>query len=334
MLAPTPVSALVHSSTLVTAGVYLLYRFAPLPSYFVLFIGLLTTLLSGLAALFECDIKKIIALSTLSQLGIIVTSLGCGERSLSFFHLNTHAAFKALLFLAVGSIIHTYYGSQEVRSSLFLPTSSPYLLVILVLSSSSLCGLVFMSGWGTKEAILEAIFSENSRLFCLFLFYVGIVLTVLYRFRLLRSLLGGSVSVVCSPTFLARSNLIQEPMNWLVCCSLVQGAVFSMNTKLCLTFLSYSDKVFVLLVCCLSLLLGGMLDRVRPLPTLPLTSLKLITTYLSRSCSGSSSLLHTENSIVHGAGLGMLPSLLLPITLGGHVLPKLFCSLAAVFILV
>ena len=213
MLAPTPVSALVHSSTLVTAGVYLLYRFAPLPSNFVLFIGLLTTVVAGLAAFVERDIKKIIALSTLSQLGIIVISAGCGERSLCFFHLNTHAAFKALLFLAVGSVIHTSYGSQELRATVGLPGCSPYLLVVLVLSSSSLCGLTFMSGWCTKEAILEALFSEVSRLACLFLFYLGIALTVIYSFRFIQCLFVGLNSLACSPSFLARSNIIQEPMS-------------------------------------------------------------------------------------------------------------------------
>lgn len=213
ILAPTPVSALVHSSTLVTAGVYLLYRFAPLPSNFVLFIGLLTTLVAGLGAFIERDIKKIIALSTLSQLGIMVVSAGCGERSLCFFHLNTHASFKALLFLAVGSVIHTSYGSQEVRAMTALPGCSPYLLVVLVLSLSSLCGLAFLSGWCTKEAILEALFSEAGRCACLFLFYLGIALTVFYSFRIIQCLFGGLSSLACSPTFLARSSLIQEPMN-------------------------------------------------------------------------------------------------------------------------
>jgi len=120
MLAPTPVSALVHSSTLVTAGVYLLYRYSPVPSNLLIYVGLFTTMIAGLAAITECDTKKIIALSTLSQLGLIVTSLGLGERSLCFAHLNTHAAFKALLFLAVGTAIHSHFGSQEVRSTVTL----------------------------------------------------------------------------------------------------------------------------------------------------------------------------------------------------------------------
>merc|ERR1719290_882011 len=111
ILAPTPVSALVHSSTLVTAGVYLLLRFFPSSSTLLIHVGIFTTLIAGLAAALECDTKKIVALSTLSQLGLIITSLGLGARSLCFAHLNTHASFKALLFLAIGTYIHSIYGS-------------------------------------------------------------------------------------------------------------------------------------------------------------------------------------------------------------------------------
>lgn len=149
-------SALVHSSTLVTAGVYLLYRYIPTHSTILLSVGLFTTLVAGLAASCECDVKKIIALSTLSQLGLIVTSLGLGERSLCFAHLNTHAAFKALLFLAVGTSIHIQYGSQEVRTAVPLRVISPFIIIILVTARASMCGLVFLSGWVTKEAILES----------------------------------------------------------------------------------------------------------------------------------------------------------------------------------
>ena len=127
MLAPTPVSALVHSSTLVTAGVYLLYRFLPVDSVFLVGVGCLTILLAGISACFEFDFKKIIALSTLRQLGLIVSRLGLGFRCFCFAHLNVHAAFKALLFLVVGTVIHSHYGSQEVRASVPLLAISPFL---------------------------------------------------------------------------------------------------------------------------------------------------------------------------------------------------------------
>jgi len=146
MLAPTPVSALVHSSTLVTAGVYLLIRFYPSECRLLVFVGSFTILLAGIAACLECDTKKIIALSTLSQLGLIMFRLGLGKRSLCFAHLNTHAAFKALLFMAVGTVIHAVYGNQESRSCAVLAYSSPLMITTLVVSLLSMCGVFFFSG--------------------------------------------------------------------------------------------------------------------------------------------------------------------------------------------
>jgi len=121
MAAPTPVSALVHSSTLVTAGVFLLIRFYHFLieirffKPFLLFIASLTMLIAGMAANLECDLKKVIALSTLSQLGVIIRALGVGCWKLALFHLYTHAMFKALLFLCAGSFIHRSQHSQDLR---------------------------------------------------------------------------------------------------------------------------------------------------------------------------------------------------------------------------
>jgi NADH-ubiquinone oxidoreductase chain 5 len=120
MAAPTPVSALVHSSTLVTAGVYLLVRFYPVVAsvwigQLLFFFSSLTIVISRIGALYETDLKKIIALSTLRQLGLIMISLAVGFRVLAFFHLLTHALFKACLFLCAGRVIHLYGGRQDVR---------------------------------------------------------------------------------------------------------------------------------------------------------------------------------------------------------------------------
>jgi len=121
MAAPTPVSALVHSSTLVTAGVFLLIRFYPflhslkLFNCILLIVATCTILIAGLRALTECDIKKIIALSTLSQLGIIITRLALNLPHLTFFHIITHALFKALLFIGAGSFINYHIHSQDLR---------------------------------------------------------------------------------------------------------------------------------------------------------------------------------------------------------------------------
>ena len=165
--APTPVSALVHSSTLVTAGVYLLYRFVTLPSLFLLFVGILTILVSGLAALFEQDVKKIVALSTLSQLGLMISSLGLSCRSLAFLHLNLHARYKALLFLCVGTIIHSVYGSQEFRLLGSLSFALPLVNISIALAIRSMCGLTFLSGWVSKEGILNEFYCTHSPCFLL-----------------------------------------------------------------------------------------------------------------------------------------------------------------------
>ena len=245
MLAPTPVSALVHSSTLVTAGVYLLYRFAPSSSSFLVYVGILTTLVAGFAALLECDIKKIIALSTLSQLGLIISSLGVGERALCFAHLNTHAAFKALLFLAVGTVIHSSYGSQETRSLSSLASTSPFTLVVLLGGALSICGLVFLSGIVTKEAILESLFSGRSRLFRLLLFYTGIFLTLAYRLQLVRRLLCTTNSSGPLSLSISRSLPVKLPMFWLLRVSIAQGCCLYLCSDTRFPALCLMDKLLI-----------------------------------------------------------------------------------------
>lgn len=245
MLAPTPVSALVHSSTLVTAGVYLLYRYAPSSCSFLVYVGILTTLVAGFAALLECDIKKIIALSTLSQLGLIISSLGVGERGLCFAHLNTHAAFKALLFLAVGTVIHSIYGSQEPRYLVSLASSSAFILVVLVGGALSICGLVFLSGIVTKEAILEGCFSSGTRLIRLLLFYLGIFLTLAYRLQLVRSLLCSSNSSRPLSLSISRSLRVKIPLFWLLCVSSAQGCCLFLNSDTRFPALCLLDKLLI-----------------------------------------------------------------------------------------
>lgn len=121
MAAPTPVSALVHSSTLVTAGVFLLIRFYPFLSTLaifnqaILFIAVSTILIAGIRATTECDMKKIIALSTLRQLGIIITAIGFGLPNIAIFHIVIHALFKALLFICAGELISVHSHGQELR---------------------------------------------------------------------------------------------------------------------------------------------------------------------------------------------------------------------------
>jgi NADH-ubiquinone oxidoreductase chain 5 len=186
--APTPVSALVHSSTLVTAGVYLLIRFSPAFSdwlcVFLLLVSGLTIFMAGLGANFEYDLKKIIALSTLRQLGLIIGSVSVGLVDIAFFHLLTHALFKALLFMCAGVIIHTMKNSQDIRFMGGLSFQIPFTSVCLGVSRFALCGMPFLAGFYSRDLILEMVSSRYINLIGFFLFFVSTGLTVCYSFRL------------------------------------------------------------------------------------------------------------------------------------------------------
>nr|UXR11487.1 NADH dehydrogenase subunit 5 [Ceracris nigricornis nigricornis] len=189
MAAPTPVSALVHSSTLVTAGVYLLIRFSPMLgiyncSWFLLLIGCMTMFMAGLGANFEFDLKKIIALSTLSQLGLMMSILSMGYLKLAFFHLLSHALFKALLFMCAGSMIHNLNDSQDIRFMGSIVNFMPLTSVCFNVSSLSLCGMPFLAGFYSKDLILEMVCLSWVNFFIFFLFFFSTGLTASYSFRL------------------------------------------------------------------------------------------------------------------------------------------------------
>lgn len=194
--APTPVSALVHSSTLVTAGVYLLIRFNVLLEntylgQFILLISGLTIFIAGLGANFEFDLKKIIALSTLSQLGLIIRILSIGFYKLAFFHLLTHALFKALLFICAGAIIHNIKNRQDIRIIGGLVRQMPLTSACLNLANLALCGIPFLAGFYSKDLILEVVILSNINAFSFFLYFFSTGLTVCYSFRLVYYSLTG-----------------------------------------------------------------------------------------------------------------------------------------------
>jgi len=184
--APTPVSSLVHSSTLVTAGVYLLIRFYNIfdLKYILFFISLFTIIISGVGAIFEVDLKKIIALSTLRQLGIIIITLSFGLIEMSFFHLLSHALFKSLLFLCAGAYIHSLGDFQDSRLRSHLWVIRPIISFFFVVSSLSLCGFPFITGFYSKDLILEFFFISNSNFFVIILTILSILSTFLYSIRL------------------------------------------------------------------------------------------------------------------------------------------------------
>nr|UBN08742.1 NADH dehydrogenase subunit 5 [Geoscapheus woodwardi] len=188
MAAPTPVSALVHSSTLVTAGVYLLIRFSPSFSMslntFLLLISSLTMFMAGIGANFEFDLKSIIALSTLSQLGLMMSIMSLGFVGLAFFHLLTHALFKALLFMCAGVMIHSMKDSQDIRFMGNLSFQMPLTSSCLMVSNFSLCGMPFLAGFYSSDLILEMSSFSYLNTLSFFLFFFSTGLTVCYSFRL------------------------------------------------------------------------------------------------------------------------------------------------------
>jgi NADH-ubiquinone oxidoreductase chain 5 len=187
--APTPVSALVHSSTLVTAGVFLLIRFFPCLirrgiKRVLFFSGALTITMASLGALYEMDLKKIIALSTLRQLGLIIIALRINIYVLAFFHLLTHALFKASLFLAAGRVIHLFRGRQDVRRLRIVTSCIPMTSSLLVICSLSLGGAPFLSAFYSKDKIIEAVMEGGENFLRVVLLRISIMLTIMYRFRL------------------------------------------------------------------------------------------------------------------------------------------------------
>lgn len=189
MAAPTPVSALVHSSTLVTAGVYLLIRFNKfiiLRKFreILIILSILTIFISGLMAIFEFDLKKIIALSTLRQLGLIIIILRVGYPILSYYHLLTHAIFKSLLFISAGVIIHRIGNNQDIRLIGNLIEFIPFTIYSFTLTLLALRGFPFLSGFYSKDLVIEIIYYRNFNVIILLIALISLIFTLMYSIRL------------------------------------------------------------------------------------------------------------------------------------------------------
>lgn len=184
--APTPVSSLVHSSTLVTAGVYLLVRFHGVLEYnYILYIiSILTIFMSGLGANYETDLKRVIALSTLRQLGVIILVLSLGAYELALLHLLSHALFKSLLFLCAGFYIHRRHDTQDSRLIGSLSFYSPVISLFFFTSSISLCGFPFITGFYSKDLVLEIIYISYMNFPFFILLFISTLLTLSYSIRL------------------------------------------------------------------------------------------------------------------------------------------------------
>lgn len=189
--APTPISALVHSSTLVTAGVYLIIRFNEFLIYIgnlrklLFFFSVLTVFISGLIANFENDLKKIIALSTLSQLGIIIMILSLGFKYIAFYHLLIHAIFKSILFICVGILIHAIINNQDIRICGSLKDIVPFTFIGFYIGRLALCGSPFIAGFYSKDIIIELILINKNNILILLIIMISLIFTVSYTIRLI-----------------------------------------------------------------------------------------------------------------------------------------------------
>jgi NADH-ubiquinone oxidoreductase chain 5 len=193
MEGPTPVSALIHAATMVTAGVYLLIRSSPLLEYsstlllLCLWLGALTTVFSSLVGLFQQDIKKVIAYSTMSQLGMMVIAVGLSSYNLALFHLINHAFYKGLLFLGAGSIIHAVGDNQDFRKYGGLIKFLPLTYSVILIASLSLVAFPFMAGFYSKDFILESAYGQFSfsGTTVYFIAVIGAIFTTLYSIKVL-----------------------------------------------------------------------------------------------------------------------------------------------------
>jgi NADH-quinone oxidoreductase subunit L len=227
MEGPTPVSALIHAATMVAAGVYMVCRvffvFDPAAQSVIACVGGFTALLAALIALQQNDIKRILAYSTLSQLGYMVMAAGLSAQPAAIFHLATHACFKALLFLGAGSVIHALSHEQDIWKMGRLRDKMPVTALTFLLGTLALCGLPPLSGFYSKDAILAAAYKESR-----VLFGIGVVvaaLTTFYMFRLVFVVFGGRAKSDLPARAHESPRLMTYPLIGLAIASVVAGGL-------------------------------------------------------------------------------------------------------------
>ncbi len=237
MEGPTPISALIHAATMVTAGIFMVARMSPLFEFsevaltVVITIGAITALFMALIGLVQNDIKRIVAYSTLSQLGYMTVALGASAYAAGIFHLTTHAFFKALLFLAAGSVIVALHHQQDIRRMGGLRKIMPITYWTALLGSLALAGLPPFSGFFSKDTIIEAVHASNlpGSGFALFAVTIGVFITALYSFRMLFIVFHGKPRMSEEELHHAKESpwVITLPLILLAIPSVIFGAIFA-----------------------------------------------------------------------------------------------------------